>query len=70
MKHRNLIRLAGLLLLFSVVVSAFHGSQTRIESAIDEAFKQAIEQDYQHRKSYLTRNMSDRLSFSTTFYLR
>lgn len=68
MKHRNLIRLAGLLLLFSVVVSAFHGSQTRIESAIDEAFKQAIEQDYQHRKSYLTRNMSDRLSFSTRDY--
>jgi len=41
----------------AVVVTAFHSSRKRIEATIDAVFKQAIEQDYQNRKSYFTRNV-------------
>lgn len=58
MEYRNFIRMVGVLLLLSVVLTAFHSSRKRIEANIDDAFRQAIEQDYQHRKSYLTRNYS------------
>lgn len=60
--------MVGVLLMLCVVAAAFHSSQTRIESAIDEAFKQAVEQDYQHRKSFLTRNMADRVPPSVKDY--
>ena len=56
MIYRNFIRMVGVLLLLSVVLTAFHSSRKRVEATIDDAFKQAIEQDYQNRKSYLTRN--------------
>lgn len=63
MVYRNFIRLMGCLLLASVVATAFHSSRKRIETTIDDAFKQAIEQDYQNRKSYLTRyTWTNRLS--------
>jgi len=63
MVYRNFIRLVGCLLLATVVVTAFHSSRKRIEATVDDAFKQAIEQDYQNRKSYLTRNTwTNRLS--------
>ena len=55
--------MVGCLLLMAVVVTAFHSSRKRIEATVDDAFKQAIEQDYQNRKSYLTRNVwTNRLS--------
>lgn len=57
MIYRNFIRMVGCLLLMAVVVTAFHSSRKRIEATVDDAFKQAIEQDYQNRKSYLTRNV-------------
>ena len=56
MDYRNFIRLVGAMLLCSVVLTAFHGSQKRIEATIDDAFKYAVEKDYQNRKLYLTRN--------------
>ena len=63
MIYRNFIRMVGCLLLMAVVVTAFHSSRKRIEATVDDAFKQAIEQDYQNRKSYLTRNVwTNRLS--------
>jgi len=57
MRYRNFIRMVGCLLLMAVVVTAFHSSRKRIEATIDDVFKQAIEQDYQNRKSYFTRNV-------------
>ena len=57
MIYRNFIRMVGCLLLMAVVVTAFHSSRKRIEATIDDVFKQAIEQDYQNRKSYFTRNV-------------
>ena len=68
MENRNFIRIVGAMLLLCIVATAFHGSQKRIESAIDDAFKQAIEQDYQHRKSYLTRNIASHLTYSVREY--
>ena len=63
MIYRNFIRMVGCLLLMAVVVTAFHSSRKRVEATIDDTFKQAIEQDYQNRKSYLTRNVwTNRLS--------
>ena len=63
MIYRNFIRMVGCLLLMAVVVTAFHSSRKRIEATVDDAFKQAIEQDYQNRKSYFTRNtLTNRLS--------
>lgn len=63
MIYRNFIRMVGCLLLMAVVVTAFHSSRKRIEATVDDAFKQAIEQDYQNRKSYFTRNtLMNRLS--------
>jgi len=56
MEHRIFIPLIGSLILLSVIATAFHSSQKRVESTIDDAFKEAIERDYQHRKSYLTRH--------------
>ena len=56
MDYRNFIRLVRAMLLCSVVLTAFHGSQKRIEATIDDAFKYAVEKDYQNRKLYLTRN--------------
>ena len=56
MDYRNFIRLVGAMLLCSVVLTAFHGSQKRIEATIDDAFKYAVEKDFQNRKLYLTRN--------------
>lgn len=69
MEHRNFIRFVGLLLLLCVVATAFHGSQTRIEDAINQAFKEAIEQDYQNRKAYLTRNSSNRIRDNVKDYV-
>lgn len=68
MENRNFIRIIGAMLLICIVATAFHGSQKRIESAIDDAFKQAIEQDYQHRKSYLTRNSASSLNYRVKDY--
>lgn len=68
MENRNFIRFVGAMLLLCIVATAFHGSQKRIESAIDDAFKQAIEQDYQHRKSYLTRNSESHLKDNVKDY--
>ena len=63
MVYRNFIRMVGVMLLLSVVLTAFHSSRKRIEAMVDDTFKQAIEQDYQNRKSYLTRNtFTNRLS--------
>ncbi len=42
MNHQNFIRLVGAMLLLSVILAAFHGSQKRIEATIDDAFKYAI----------------------------
>jgi len=56
MEYRNFIRLVGAMLLLSVVLTAFHSSQKRIEATIDDAFKYAVERDFQNRKLYLTRN--------------
>ena len=52
MKHQVIIRLVGGMLLLSVVLTSFWGSQKRVEANIDYAFKEAIEKDYQFRKSY------------------
>lgn len=52
MKHQVIIRLVGGMLLLSVVLTAFWSSQKRVEASIDYAFKEAIEKDYQFRKSY------------------
>ena len=60
MEYRNFIRLVGAMLLLMVVLTAFHGSQKRIEGTIDEAFEYAVEKDFQNRKLYLTRNNSIR----------
>ena len=56
MVYRNFIRLVGCLLLMVVVATAFHSSRKRVETTIDDVFKQAVEEDYQNRKLYLTRN--------------
>ena len=62
--------MVGCLLLMAVVVTAFHSSRKRIEATVDDAFKQAIEQDYKNRKSYLTRNVwTNRLSNDVTVYM-
>ena len=61
MEYRNFIKLVGLLLLFAVLLTAVYSSKRRIEASIDDAFKYAIEQDYQNRKDYvrgLTRQYS------------
>lgn len=61
MEYRNFIKLVGLLLFFAVLLTAVYSSKRRIEASIDDAFKYAIEQDYQNRKDYLrglTRNYS------------
>ena len=68
MENRNFIKFVGVVLLLCIVTTAFYGSQKRIESAIDDAFKQAIEQDYQHRKSYLTRNSASSLNYRVKDY--
>lgn len=68
MEYRNFIRMVGLMLLLSVVLTAFHSSRKRVESSIDEAFAQAIEQDYQHRKSYLTRNYMRNFGYEVKDY--
>lgn len=52
MKHQVIIRLVGGMLLLSVALTAFWGSQKRVEASIDYAFKEAIEKDYQFRKAY------------------
>ena len=46
MVYRNFIRLVGCLLLMVVVATAFHSSRKRIETTIDDVFKQAVEEDY------------------------
>ena len=56
------------MLLCSVVLTAFYGSRKRVEAAVDDAFKQAIEQDYQNRKSYLTRNVVGSLYYDVRDY--
>lgn len=68
MEHRIFIRMIGALILLSVIAAAFHGSQKRVEAAIDDTFKEAIEQDYQHRKSYLTRHASTPLRHEVKDY--
>ena len=68
MENRNFIRLVGAMLLVSVVVAAFHGSQMRIEAAIDDAFKYAIEKDFQNRKLYLTRNAANNIRYGVRDY--
>ena len=60
MEYRNFIRLVGAMLLFMVVLTAFHGSQKRIESTIDDAFKYAVDKDFQNRQLYLIRNQAIR----------
>ena len=60
MEYRNFIRLVGAMILLSVVLTAFHGSQKRIESTIDDAFKYAVDKDYQNRQLYLIRNQAIR----------
>ena len=60
MEYRNFIRLVGAMILLSVVLTAFHGSQKRIESIIDDAFKYAVDKDYQNRQLYLIRNQAIR----------
>ena len=69
MVYRNFIKMVGVMLLLSVVLTAFHSSRKRIEATIDDTFKQAIEQDYQNRKSYFTRNtLVNRLSDNARDY--
>ena len=68
MEHRTFIQLTGILICLSVVTAAFHGSQKRVEAIINNAFKEAIEQDYQHRKSYLTRHASTPLHHEVKDY--
>ena len=68
MENRNFIRMVGVMLLFCVVAAAFHGSQKRIESAIDDSFKYAIEQDYQNRKLYLVRKSANRIRYGVRDY--
>ena len=53
MEYRGFIKFVGLLLFFAVLLTAVHSSEKRIETTIDDAFKYAIEQDYQNRKDYL-----------------
>lgn len=53
MEYRGFIKLVGLLLFFAVLFTAVHSSEKRIETTINDAFKYAIEQDYQNRKDYL-----------------
>ena len=60
MEYRNFIRLVGAMILLSVVLTAFHGSQKRIESTIDDAFKYAVDKDFQNRRLYLIRNQAIR----------
>ena len=60
MEYRNFIRLVGAMILLSVVLTAFHGSQKRIESTIDDAFKYAVDKDFQNRQLYLIRNQAIR----------
>ena len=60
MEYRNFIRLVGAMILLSVVLTAFHGSQQRIESTIDDAFKYAVDKDFQNRRLYLIRNQAIR----------
>lgn len=68
MEYRNFIRLVGAMLLLSVVLTAFHGSQKRIEAAIDDAFKYAVERDFQNRKLYLTRNAAGNIRYGVRDY--
>lgn len=60
MEYRNFIRLVGAMLLLSVVLTAFHGSEKRIEDAIDDAFKYAVDKDFHNRQLYLMRNRAVR----------
>ena len=60
MEYRNFIRVVGAMILLSVVLTAFHGSQKRIESTIDDAFKYAVDKDFQNRRLYLIRNQAIR----------
>lgn len=69
MEHRTIIRLTGVLIFICAIATAFHSSQKRVETAIDEAFKEAIEQDYQHRKAYLTRHSSLPVQHTVKDYL-
>lgn len=68
MEYRNFIRLVGAMLLLSVVLTAFHGSQKRIEATIDDAFKYAVEKDFQNRKLYLTRNSAGGIRYGVRDY--
>lgn len=68
MENRNFIRMVGVMLLFCVVAAAFHGSQKRIETIIDDSFKYAIEQDYQNRKLYLVRKSANRIRYGVRDY--
>lgn len=68
MEHRIFIRLIGALILLSVIATAFHSSQKRVESTIDDAFKETIERDYQHRKSYLTRHSTHKFKAEVQNY--
>ena len=69
MNHQNFIRLVGAMLLLSVILAAFHGSQKRIEATIDDAFKYAIEKDFQNRKMYLTRNTVGSIRYEVKDYV-
>ena len=69
MNYQNFIRLVGAMLLLSVILTAFHGSQKRIEATIDDAFKYAIEKDFQNRKMYLTRNAVGNIRYEVKDYV-
>lgn len=68
MENRNFIRMVGAMLLLCVIAAAYHGSQKRIESAIDDSFKYAIEQDFQNRKLYLTRRDANNIRYGVRDY--
>lgn len=68
MENRNFIRIVGAMLLLCVIAAAYHGSQKRIESAIDDSFKYAIEQDFQNRKLYLTRKVANNIRYGVRDY--
>ena len=68
MENRIFIRMVGAMLLLCVVFTAFHGSERRIRTTIDDAFKYAVEKDFQNRKLYLTRNAASNIRYGVRDY--
>lgn len=69
MENRIFIKIVGVMLLCCVVFTAFHGSEKRIRTTIDDAFKYAVEKDFQNRKLYLTRNAASNIRYGVRDYV-